>query len=383
MPARPSPLASSPARSFAARSFAALALAAAALALLARPAPAQERRLDAHPGGTVALAASAFAWTEPEARAFVGAAKGERVVIALEADAPDPLAASALPARRFTLDSTAERVGDLTEPAQSLANAAAVELVGGTWIAWWRVLMPNGKTSRLALELSEAHRRGVPVLGAGAAAGFLAAAVPVARAELGRPERNPHRADPDAAFGGLGLVALVLDADALAHPSLDRGLRALLRGGATSAVHLAGDAAWIVDEREQRARLLGRDGAFALFVDVSHARRMRESLREGRLTRVEPGEEWDFARAVPVVERARWTPPREPPTLAAEKADDPLATARLGTALAKGSALVALELVSERCTLRLACDADTRGGKDAPYADVLFDVAWEFPGAGR
>jgi hypothetical protein len=351
------------------------------VAVLAAPAPAaQDRRNDAEPGGPVAFCARPFAWTAEECRAFLGAPApgGARVVLTVaQAPPPDPLAASGLAARAFVLDPAARRPGDAKELLAAVAGARAIELHGGTWLEWWTVLLPTGRTAPLALAIDAAHRRGVPVLGTGAGAGFLAGSTPVERATLGRAERNRQRHDAEAAFGGLGLVALAFDGEGQPGASFARDLRLALRDGADGGVHLVGEAAWIVDERTEEARLVGRPGGAALVYDLKSARRMRETLREGRITRLDPGARWDLARRRPVP---------EPPPLARDDAAprvetiaDPLAPAALLAALAGEAPFRAVDWSAPGVELRLAADEDTLGGRGVAVARARFDVAWEYP----
>ncbi|MBI5364889.1 MAG: hypothetical protein HZA53_17055 [Planctomycetes bacterium] len=354
-------------------------LLASLVAFPAASAVAQERRSDAHPGGPVALASTAFAWSADDARAWIGDRVGERVVLRLaREDLGDPLSECGRPAREFVLEPESRFVGDASEPVGAIAHAAAVELVGGTWLGWWKLLLRDGKASRIALELHEAHRRGVPLVGTGAAAGFLAAYSPVERAELGREEKNLHRPDTASPFAGLGLVDGLFDAEALAGGSLERELRVLLRSGLVDAVFVSGAGAWIVDEQCATARFVGRPGAAALVVDVANARRMRESLREGRVSLLEPGQRWDLARRRPVAVEPAWK--RGPvPAVGSALSSDPLDARRVVTLLEAREAFRASEVETATVVLRLWTDEDTRGGAEEPWSRVRFDVSWAFP----
>lgn len=354
-------------------------LAASIAGLLTVSAAAQERRSDAHPGGPVALAASAFAWSAEDGRTLLGDRTGERVLLRVaKEDAGDPLSECGRPARDFILEPVSRFVGDLPEPARAIESAAAIELVGGTWLGWWKLLLRDGKASRIALALHEAHRRGVPIVGTGAAAGFLAAYSPVDRAELGREEKNHHRPDAASPFAGLGLVDVLFDGDGVPRGSLERELRVLLRSGLVDAVFVSGAGAWIIEESSASARFLGRPGAAALVVDVANARRMRESLREGRVSLLEPGQRWDLARRRPAAMEPPWTRADARPA-ARDASADPLDARNFVARLGSPEAFRAVDIETAAVALRLWMDEDSRGGAEVPWSRVRFDVTWAYP----
>lgn len=355
-----------------------------ALASLACVLRAQERRANAESGGPVALCSTPFAWTSDECARFLDGRAGTRLLLQVSDGDADPLAASSLAAKRVELDPGARHAGDATELARDASSAAAIELLGGTWLDWWKVLDFGGKSSRVAQAVREAHRAGVPVLGTGAGASYLARYALVDRGVLDHPARNAHEADPDASFGGLGLVAVTWDATSLPNGSLERELRALLRSSLDEAVFAEGDAAWIVDARAGEARVLAREGA-VWHADARSARRMRERLAEGRIARLVDGDRWELGRRRPLAGDA-WTAMAPSGDETTRAVASPFDAGALRAVLAPAAAKpFALRLESPACTLRLWTDertlARTSGGH-ATLALVAFDAEWSFPDAG-
>lgn len=269
----------------------------------------------------------------------------------------DPLGAASAPAVRIGLDPSAERAGDAREPAELARSAACVVLSGGTYMDWYRILTPGGSTTRLSEAIREAHSAGVAVVGAGAAAPFLARWSMVDRASLGKRPRNPRREREDVAAQGLGLLADVLvDTSARPHGDPARMLRAAFDGSVDTALFLDGPAVWIAEPREHAARVRGKGTAFVF--DLAAGRRLRGTWREERLSMLSEGGTWTARRGCECGEPAEEL-----------RIDDPRS----------GRLRESLERMSARLSVR--ADERTRVSK-AGACEVLFDLEWP-EGNGR
>jgi hypothetical protein len=279
---------------------------------------------------------------------------GARRVLLAPGDAAgafDPLSASSAPAVRVGLDPAAFRPGDARDPAELARSSTCVVLSGGAYMDWYRILTPGGSTTRLSDAIREAHAAGVTVVGAGAAAPFLAQWAMVDRASLGKRPRNPRREREDVGAAGLGLVEdLLVDTSARSRGDPARMLRAAFDGSVDVALFLDGPAVWIARPRERAAEVRGTGTAYVF--ELAAARRLRGAWREGRLSMLSAGGSWTARRKCECGE----------PT--GELREDDAGLAKLRTSLEKASA-------------RLATGADerTRVSK-AGACEVLFDLEW-------
>lgn len=353
----------------------------ACLVAVSPGAHAQDRRTNADRGGSVALCSTPFAWSADECAAFLGERAGTRLLLVI-GDALDPLAAARQPGERATLDLEHGDPGDDLALVQRIEHAAAIELAGGTWLEWWPVLYHGSKSTRLAQALREAHRRGTPVLATSGAASHLAQACLVPRSVLGKPRRNARTPDPDAQVNGLGLAAVVWEPASDPGATLDAMLRALLRRPLDGAVYAHGAAALVIGADGVSARVLARDGGALLFVDISRARRMRESLREGRVALGEHGSRWDLALRAPSGAWSAFAGTRGPAAPRRE-VRDALAPAVWLERLRASAWTDASEctLASADCEVRFALTPDSLRAdlEPRPLAHVSFDVQWAFP----
>jgi len=393
-----------------------LARRAAAVLLLALAAAAQERGTTAQPGGRLLLMNEGFALGEREAQACFGASAGPRLVLSIAGETPlDPLG-EASPAgrpgsvRRMALAPAAARTLDWTPLEQALGEAALIELLDGRWVDWWQLGSIDSRATPLALGLREAHRRGTPIVATGAAARYAAASSVVPYAEIGRKSANPRRVDLYAAFEGLGLTDLALESTSAAGDSLERLLRVFLRSPLSQAALLHGRSALLLDERADTARVLAPAGA-VWWVDVHDARRQRELLRGGTISRARDGSTWSAgsngrpggvrqiaAEGTAEVELVRvLAHPRAAGSAGARAPESgpsatPFARERWQdwTSSAAWTDPRPLVLRSAGAQLTLYLDGDTaweRGTDGAPQGAPLlglrFDAAWEFPDPGR
>jgi hypothetical protein len=268
------------------------------------------------------------------------------------AEAFDPLSASPAPAVRLGLDPAAFRPGDAREPAELARSSACVVLSGGAYMDWYRILTPGGSTTRLSDAIREAHSAGVTVVGAGAAAPFLAQWSMVDRASLGKRPRNPRRVREDVAAAGLGLVEnLLVDTSARPRGDPARMLRAAFDGSVDLALFLDGPAVWIARPRARVADVRGTGTAFVF--DLAAARRLRGAWREGRLSMLSEGGAWTARR------RCECGEPTE--DLHAEDTR----SERLRSSL-------------ERASARLSITTDERTHvSKAGACELLFDLEWD------
>lgn len=367
-------------RAFAHRFAVTSALLFALLAFLPRAA-AQERRTNSDARGRVALCSTTFAWPAEECAEFLGERAGTRLCLAFGA-APDPLAASVRACERVELGDATQDPGDDEALLARIERASVIELVGGTWLEWWPVFYHASRTTRLALALREAQRRGVPLLASDGAASHVAQAAVVSRSVIGKPRRNPRTPDPDVQVAGLGLAPVVWETAVDPDASLAAVLRALLRRPLDGAAYATGDAALVVEPGGATARVLARGEGAVLFVDISRARRMRESLREGRVTLGAHGVRWDFAARAPV---GAWSPfagsaaPSEPRHAVADALAPAAWIERLRTDAWTNASTCAL--ASRGVEVRFALTPDTLRDEGA-LARVAFDIAWDFPDPG-
>lgn len=380
------------------RALIAVALACGASAL----ASAQERGTSSERGGVVALVAEGYVFdAAARVRLFgLDAAApergGVRVVFQLDdTERVDPLQGSALTLERVLIDPKARFAGDTPAARIAIERAAVIELVGGTWSEWWFTLSPLNRSSHLATLLREAHRRGTPIVGSGAAAGHLARYSIDARAAVRPISRNAHPDDPDLALAGLGLVDGAFDAQEPSGGSLQRLARAALRTDLGPAVFVAGRGAWIVDARAGEAFLVGEATASALVLDLggpAQSRRLRESVREARLSLVRAGARWDLERRTLVDSR------RALANDVGERVDEVSTPRAVADALAAGAIVDEIDglarsldkrkSVALRSTGRelvLAIDERTRlwGDPASTIALVRCDILWEYPEAVR
>lgn len=363
---------------------AACALLLASLVSVPR-ADAQERRTNADARGRVALCATAFPWTAAECAEFLGDGAGPGLVLAF-GTAPDPLAASQRTWERVALDGATDP-GDDAELVARVERASALELLGGTWLEWWSVFNHASRTTSLALALREAQRRGVPLLACDGAASHVARAALVPRSVIGKPRRNPRTPDPDVQVAGLGLAPVVWETANDPDASLAAVLRALLRRPLDGALYATGASALVIEPGGALARVIARADGAVLDIDLSRARRMREALREGRVTLGKDGARWELATHAPA---GAWSAfPGSP--AGAERRDvtaDALAPSAWTAALHAGAwpDTCTRTLASAGVEVRFALTPDSlrAGGEsgDAVLAHVTFDVAWEFPDPG-
>ncbi len=383
-----------------------LAAFAALAPLTAARAHAQERGTVAERGGIVALAAEGVRFDAAERARIFGLAAGApertgvRVVFQVDAEEHvDPLEQSALECKLIVIDSKQRFPGDTPAAPPEIERAAAIELVGGTWSQWWLTLSPQNRSSQLATLLREAHRRGTPIIGSGAAAGHLARYSLDARASIRPISRNAHPDDPDLALAGLGLVDGAFDSQAPSGGSLQRLARAALRTDLGPAVFLAGRGAWIVDARAGEAFLVG-DGAgdataAALVLDLggpAASRRLRESVREARLSLVRPGVRWSLERRAPTGTTRSLPSGADPSATASNPAravPDALGTDAVVEALDHLARSrfkpPPLDLRSPGRELVLTADERTclAGDPARSIALVRCDILWEYPQAVR
>ncbi len=279
-----------------------------------------------------------------------------RVVLAAAADAPsnDPLSAAGPPRARFEVRADA----DPREVVDAVLAAPCVVLDGGEALDWYHRLFPRGHPSRLAAALREAHAGGATIVGAGASAPYLAAWAMVPWADLGKERRNPRRIRDDVAVRGLGLVEGFL-AESSSRPRGDpaRALRAAFDGFMDTVIELDGASVLVLDPHERSAEVLGAGSVLVL--ELRGARRVRESLTDGRLSILAAGDRWtrrsgsECAGSAPAI-----TIPAGPP-------------------------LERVRAAFERSGARFEVHADerTRARDGAACADLAFDVAWDPSGS--
>lgn len=319
----------------------------------------------------------------------------------------EPLAQSPLTRVAFDVDLASAFPGDIpgvqqrielarphgavdSTSAASADRVRAIELVGGTWSNWWTTLTPLNRSSSLANVLREAHRRGTPLVAAGCASGHLFDYAVEARAAVRPRSRNAHPDDPTFALTGLGLVEGAFDESSRSGGSLQRLARAALRTDLGPAHFLAGKGAWIVAPARGsggEAELAGESDAALLVLDLAgpaRARRMRESIREARLSLLRPGARWDLARRTFAASMKGLERTRVAATDLERRVDDALAATELVRAideLAQGTAR-RVTLRSARSTVELASDELTQRAERS-CALVRIDVLWEYGAGGR
>lgn len=221
----------------------------------------------------------------------------KRLTLRIGSVAPgsDPLATLGAPGPVLVLDPTRPHAGDDRELARRLESATCIVLDGGTWLEWWLALRPYGKRSELGNALLSAHEHGVSVIGVGPAGAHLVESALLARTTLDRPARDPHDRSRDIVVGGLGLArGAILDFATDGRDTPERLLSAALDARADLAVWLAGNCAWIQDERARTAVVAAEDGAAWVF-DPSTARRSRERVEGLDLARLADGGRFSFA----------------------------------------------------------------------------------------
>lgn len=205
--------------------------------------------------------------------------------------APDPLAADGKAAERVVLDPAARRAGDARGPADRVRQADCIVLTGGGYMDWYWLLTPGGGTTRLSEAIRESHAAGVCVVGAGAAAPFLAEWSMVERSALPEPERNPRRLREHVPVEGLGLLGGVfVDSSACAGGSPARLIGAAFENNVRNVVFLDGPVVWVGNVRGRSARVRGTGTAIVL--DLFRARRQRDAWREGRVSFLGAGDSW-------------------------------------------------------------------------------------------
>ncbi len=261
---------------------------ALALLLLDSPAPAPL----AAQRGTLVLCGEAFELPAALSRELAGNAP--HALLATKGDVLDPLCGGDSPARR------ADLAGDPGSAREARALAAlegtrTIVVEAATWLECWQLFKPEFKDSRLELELRHAWQNGCTVIACGAAASYLASWSIVPREEIHRAVRNPRHAEAQLIANGLGLFdGWAVDTAAQEPSGAARLLGASRRFGNARALYLAGPVAWIVREDGRAVELAG-SGLAAVF-DLSHARRSREDLREGRLVLLGAGERLRIGR---------------------------------------------------------------------------------------
>ncbi|MBK7645529.1 MAG: hypothetical protein IPJ19_21265 [Planctomycetes bacterium] len=251
-----------------------------ALALQAPPAvPAR--------AGTLVLAGESFELEAPLARELAGSAA--HLVLDLDGDAPDPLARSDSKGLRPDLsgDWGASREAELLP---LLEQSGAIVLQARTWLSCWKHLKPEQKDSRLEQELRAALRAGRTLVATGAAASYCASWSLVSREEIHRAQRNPRSEDPNLVVTGLDFArGWMLDTSTESASGAARVVRAAQHFGSNRALFLQGPVAWIVREGAPQAQITG--SGFAAVFDLSHARRSRGELREGRMLLLREGDQ--------------------------------------------------------------------------------------------
>jgi hypothetical protein len=251
--------------------------------------------LPAAPAGTGTLVLCGEAFELPEALARELAQGAPHLLLDFDGPGPDPLAQSGSAVVRPDLsgDWNLRREAALLP---EFARTRAVVLQAATWLSCWQHLEPEQKDSRLAQELRAALRAGRPVVACGAAAGYCASWSLVSRTEIRRTQRNPRADDPNLVATGLDFAHGWMLDTSVQQPATGalRLLRATQHFGNARALFLAGPVAWIVRGERQEAEVAGSGTAAVL--DLSHARRSRGDLREGRLLLLQGGDRLRFEK---------------------------------------------------------------------------------------
>jgi hypothetical protein len=250
--------------------------------------------------GTLVLCGESFELPQALARELAGSAP--HLVLDFGTPGADPLARAGSPAVRPDLSGewSAQREAALLS---ELARCGAIVVAAETWLSCWQHFKPEQKDSRLEQELRAALRAGRPLVATGAAASYCASWSLVTREEIRRVQRNPRREDPNLVATGLDLAqGWMVDCALQKQAGLVRLLRASRDFGNARALFLSGPVAWVVRGAKDEAELAG--SGFAVVLDLAHARRSRDDLREGRLLVLCAGDRVRFAKEIEVEPRA-------------------------------------------------------------------------------
>ncbi len=184
------------------------------------------------------------------------------------------------------------------EAAQSLplaerARAARTLALSGSPSAvdWYECLAPSGE-SRLLRALRSAHAAGATAVGRGRAGALLGTWLVVAPDELERVERNPRRVGRERMVAGLGLLEWGL-VEAGEGATLRRAVVACIEERLRWAAYVPPRSALACDPSTGRAEVHGPDPVVVL--DLRGARRMRNGLRDVRVSLLADGDTWDHA----------------------------------------------------------------------------------------
>ncbi len=185
------------------------------------------------------------------------------------------------------------RVPDGPGFLRELDAAEVLVLRGGSLLSWYKTVYPRGPRTYLARALNEFLQSDKDVLAIGGACQFLSGGVPVLRAELAEPSRNPRDDSPHQALIGRGAgLGALFDADEWQPGAPLRLLRSLRRTHVDMGVLFLGSVALQHDRRNNQLRVLG-SGELLIF-DLDRALRARTRVDHVRLHRLEAGDGWNL-----------------------------------------------------------------------------------------
>jgi hypothetical protein len=188
--------------------------------------------------------------------------------------------------------------------AAALRGAVAIEMRGGTWLAWYEAAHTGRHELAWARALRSAHAAGAEVRASGGAAAWIAQASPVPRARIGKPAQDPHDDSLDVPVEGLGLfdaafVGVSNPAEPADFPTADRVLERAVAYGYRDVLLLAGAAEFAWDPQTRRARVSGPESdapdacARIVWLDMQAGKRSREVVTGVRANFLRAGDEFD------------------------------------------------------------------------------------------
>jgi len=190
------------------------------------------------------------------------------------------------------------------ELCAQIAAADVLVVRGGSFMQWYDTVYPKGPSTYLAGALLDHVRKYKTVIAHAGAGAFFSSGVSVPLKDLpNERQRNPRDVYDQKPRVAMGLgPPLLLDCETWPDGSAYRVLHAAWQTRVDLALHLVGEL--VVEYRREPGVFVLHGPGSALLFDLSHSRRRKRGVDEGRISLLHAGDGWDFVydRAVPAPE---------------------------------------------------------------------------------